>query len=116
MEMNEITDQMRYMPKVTQPGSTIAWRESNTEKAVLGPQYTPILCMHVFCGPSSASEMFIIFATHLYSFPCTSNHSISCHRSKRNTLVYSILMIDKKGILQQEHSQPPTLPSGLLDW
>ena len=45
-----------------------------------------------YCGLSTASEVFLIFNTQLYSY------------------------VDKREVLQQEYSQPPTLPSHHFRW
>ena len=61
-------------------------------------------CQGVYCGLSSASEVFLI-STFYYP----------------NTHVYAIIMqyfthLEKREILQQEYSQPPILPSPHFRW
>ena len=56
----------------------------------------------VYCGLSTASEVFLISTTQLYSCQCNYD----------TTIPY----IDKREELQQEYSQPPILPSPHFRW
>ena len=56
----------------------------------------------VYCGLRTASEVFLIFTTQLYS----------CLRNCDAIFSY----IDSREVLQQEHSQSPILPSPHLRW
>ena len=55
----------------------LSYYDKNTEEAVWGPQYCPRLsyrcrsqydCQKVYWGLSTASEVFLIFATQLYQY------------------------------------------------
>ena len=56
----------------------------------------------VYCGLSTASEMFFIFNTQLYSFLCNYDAIVS--------------YFDKREVLQQEYSQPQIFPSPHIRW
>ena len=57
-----------------------------------------------YCGLNTASEVFLIFSTQLYSYLC--NH---------NTCTI-FLFTDEREVLQQKYSQPPILPSPHFPW
>ena len=56
----------------------------------------------MYCGLSTASEVFLIFTSQLYSCLCNYDAIVS--------------YIDKREVLQQEYSQPPILPSSHFRW
>ena len=56
----------------------------------------------VYCGLSTASEVFLIFTTQPYQFLCI--------------IMQSFPYVDKREVLQQEYSQHPILPSPHFWW
>ena len=56
----------------------------------------------MYCGLSTASEVFLIFTAQLYSCLCNYNAMIS--------------YLAKREVLQQEYSPPPILPSPHFRW
>ena len=94
----------------------------NTEDAVWlwGSQYSPrLLYLYwsrpigprsvwiydgqvVYCGLSTASEVFLIFTTQLHQFPCI--------------IMQWFWYLDKREVLQQEYSKPPIHPSPHFRW